>query len=113
MLDYSKKLCFLFATLIISQLVFAQQTSNKTFEDDFKKSFKSTPQLDVKFDSRFSFIRGNDFRTSGFKIGISFNRKFKMGLGYNQLIIPTKSSIIDDNGKKIDLELNYIYFSPY
>lgn len=112
MLDYSKKLCFLLATLIISQLVFAQQTSNKTFEDDFKKSFKSTPQLDVKFDSRFSFIRGNDFRTSGFKIGISFNRKFKTGLGYNQLIIPTRSTIQTED-RKFDAELKYIYFSPY
>ncbi len=112
MLDYSKKLCFLFAVLIIPQLLIAQQASNKNFEDDFKKSFKSTPQLDVKFDSRFSFIRGNDFRTSGFKIGVSFNRKFKTGLGYNQLIIPAKSTIQTED-RKFDAELKYIYFSPY
>lgn len=82
------------------------------FEDDFIKSFKSKPQIDLKFDSRFSFIRGTDLRTSGFKLGVSFNRKFKIGLGYNQLIIPTKSSIIDHD-KKFDAELKYIYFSPY
>jgi hypothetical protein len=112
MLDNLKKLIVFFVLLIISQLLFAQNSSNKTFEDDFKKSFKSKPQLDVKFDSRFSFIRGNDLRTSGFKIGVSFNRKFKTGLGYNQLIIPAKSSITDDD-KKFDAELKYIYFSPY
>lgn len=112
MLDYLKKLCFLFAVLIIPQLVIAQQASTKSFEDDFKKSFKSTPQLDVKFDSRFSFIRGADFRTSGFKIGVSFNRKFKTGLGYNQLIIPAKSTIQTED-RKFDAELKYIYFSPY
>lgn len=112
MVDYLKKLVVLFIVLIISQLIIAQNSSNKTFEDDFKKSFKNKPQLDVKFDSRFSFIASRDFKTSGFKIGVSFNRKFKTGLGYNQFIIPAKSSIID-NYKKFDAELKYIYFSPY
>lgn len=112
MLDYSKKLCFLFAVLIIPRFVIAQQNLTRSFEDDFKKSFKSKPHLDVKFDSRFSFIRGNDLRTSGFKIGVSFNRKFKTGLGYNQLIIPAKSTIQTED-RKFDAELKYIYFSPY
>jgi hypothetical protein len=98
--------CFLF------QLSFAQEKSIKTFETEFKKSFKTKPHLDVKFDSRFSFIRGADLRTSGFKVGISFNRKFKMGLGYNQLIIPTKSTIKIDE-LKFDVELEYDYLSPY
>jgi len=111
MLDYFRKGCFLLV-VIITQNLSAQQSSVKTFEDDFKKSFKSKPQLDVKFDSRFSFIRGTDFRTSGFKIGVSFNRKFKTGLGYNQLIIHAKSTIHSED-IKFDAELKYIYFSPY
>lgn len=111
MLDYFRKGFFLLA-IAISPHIFAQQSSVKLFEDDFKKSFKSKPQLDVKFDSRFSFIRGVDFRTSGFKIGVSFNRKFKTGLGYNQLIIPAKSTI-ESEERKFDAELKYIYFSPY
>ena len=111
MLDCFRKGCFVLAT-IVSQHVFAQQSSVKTFEDDFKKSFNTKPQLDVKFDSRFSFIRGKDLRTSGFKIGVSFNRKFKTGLGYNRLIIPTKSTIkIEDKFSEVELE--YDYFSPY
>lgn len=109
--DYLKKFCFLLFVLIY-QHISSQNLANKTFEDDFKKSFKSKPQLDVKFDSRFSFIRGVDFRTSGFKIGVSFNRKFKTGLGYNQLIIPAKSTI-ESEERKFDAELKYIYFSPY
>ncbi len=121
MSDYSKKLVALFVVVIVSLLLpilggagvgYAQNSSNKTFEDDFKKSFKNKPQLDVKFDSRFSFIADRDFKTSGFKIGVSFNRKFKTGLGYNQFIIPAKSSIID-NDKEFGAELKYIYFSPY
>lgn len=121
MFEYSKKLSALFVLVIVSLLLpiffgagvgFAQNFSNKTFEDDFNKSFKSKPQLDVKFDSRFSFIAARDFKTSGFKIGVSFNRKFKTGLGYNQFIIPAKSTIIDQD-KMFNAELKYIYFSPY
>lgn len=35
-----------------------------------------------------------------------------MGLGYNQLIVPAKSTI-KDNDKLFNAELKYIYFSPY
>ncbi len=104
-----------FVLLFLSKSFFllAQaEISSPYFEDDIKKSFKERPQLDVKFDFRFSFIASRDFRTSGFKLGVSFNRKFKMGLGYNQLIVPAKSTIID-NDKLFSAELKYIYFSPY
>lgn len=101
--------------LFFSQTLFLlsqPELSSSYFEDDIKKSFKERPQLDVKFDFRFSFIASRDFRTSGFKLGVSFNRKFKMGLGYNQLIVPAKSTI-KDNDKLFNAELKYIYFSPY
>lgn len=93
--------------------VFSQTNNNHNFfEDDVNTSFKAKPQLDVKFDSRFSFIASRDYKTTGVKLGISFNRKFKMGLGYNQLLIPAKSVIID-NDKYYNAELKYVYFSPY
>lgn len=104
-----------FFFLFFSQSLFLlsqPELSSSYFEDDIKKSFKERPQLDVKFDFRFSFIASRDFRTSGFKIGVSFNRKLKMGLGYNQLIVPAKSTI-KDNDKLFNAELKYIYFSPY
>lgn len=105
--------CIFFLFLFQSIFIFSQTNQTTSyFESDVKKSFKQKPQLDVKFDFRFSFIASRDFRTSGFKIGLSFNRKFKMGLGYNQLIVPAKSTIID-NDKLFNAELKYIYFSPY
>ena len=106
----------LFLTILFFTICnhFFSQTSITSgyFEDDISKSFKEKPQLDVKFDFRFSFIASRDFRTSGFKLGVSFNRKFKMGLGYNQLIVPAKSTI-KDNDKLFNAELKYVYFSPY
>lgn len=107
------RLVFFFLFLSQSLFLLSQsELSSSYFEDDIKKSFKERPQLDVKFDFRFSFIASRDFRTSGFKLGVSFNRKFKMGLGYNQLIVPAKSTI-KDNDKLFNAELKYIYFSPY
>ncbi len=108
-----KKTVVLFLLVCSTFILLAQQTTfPKFFEDDFKESFKSTPQIDVKFDSRFSFVRGTDLRTSGFKLGVSFNRKFKLGLGYNQLLIPARTTIEKQN-KLINAELKYVYVSPY
>lgn len=82
------------------------------FEDDLKSSFKVKPKLDVKLDTRFSFISANDIRTTGAKLGLSFNHKFKTGLGYNQLIYPSRSFLRRGN-QNIKVELNYKYISPY
>ncbi|MGE0562127.1 MAG: hypothetical protein AB7O47_09940 [Flavobacteriales bacterium] len=103
---------FFFVLSIFTQSHSLISQTTKCFEDDIKKSFRVSPQLDAKFDFRFSFIASRDFRTSGFKIGISFNKKFKMGLGYNQLLVPAKS-IVNDNNKSYNAELKYINISPY
>lgn len=82
------------------------------FEDEFKKSFHTKPKLDVKFDNRFSFIRDSDVKTIGIKVGLSFNRKIKVGLGINTMVLPSTSNLIlqDDT---IAVQLEYTYFSPY
>ena len=82
------------------------------FEDHFKKSFHSKPKLDVKFDNRFSFIRDNDVKTVGLKVGLSFHRTFKVGLGINTMGLPVKSDIIQQEDT-ISVQLEYVYFSPY
>ncbi len=82
------------------------------FEEEFKKSFHSKPKLDVKFDNRFSFIRDNALKTIGVKVGLSFRRKFKVGLGINQMLFPVESSVIEAD-TTIAVDLEYFYFSPY
>lgn len=68
--------------------------------------------MDVKFDNRFSFIRDVGVKTIGIKVGLNFNRKFKVGLGLNGLVLPSKTDIsIGD--RTFSAELNYAYFSPY
>ncbi|MCB0401488.1 MAG: hypothetical protein KDD41_05350 [Flavobacteriales bacterium] len=83
-----------------------------TFEDQYRKSFHSKPKLDVKFDNRFSFIRDNDVKTIGVKVGFSFRRKFKVGLGINQMLLPVEKTVVEGD-TTLPVNLEYFYFSPY
>lgn len=97
-------ICVLFSSLLVAQ--------PEKFETKFKESFSTKPKFEFKFDSRFSFLRNTEVKTTGLKIGLSFNRKFNVGLGINQLLINSESEIIEQNDT-IPVNLNYWYFSPY
>ncbi|MDF1674222.1 MAG: hypothetical protein P1U44_00790 [Vicingaceae bacterium] len=97
-------ICVLFSNLLIAQ--------PEKVENEFKESFSSKPKFEFKFDSRFSFLRNTEVKTTGIKIGLSFKRKFNVGLGINQLLIHSESEIIEQNDT-IPVNLNYGYFSPY
>lgn len=84
---------------------------NTPFEQEFKTSFDTKPKLDFKFDSRFSFLRNRGIRTTGIKFGLSYNNRFKVGLGLNQALIPIRKRIT--NNDTIQINLEYFYFSPY
>lgn len=103
-----------FFMIFTNNFIQAQKTSKRadTFEGEFKESFHTKPKLDVKFDNRFSFIRDNDVKTIGIKVGVSFNRKFKVGLGINQMLTATGEQIIVSDSL-INTDLEYFYFSPY
>jgi len=104
-----------FSLTLFPVLLLAQYDDEKmlVFEEEFKKSFKSKPKLDVKFDNRFSFIQDNALKTVGIKIGLSFNRKFKVGLGINQMLFPVESTVINEGDTSVPVNLEYFYFSPY
>lgn len=109
---------FSFITLVIlfyPFFIYSQVDELKpiVFEEEFKKSFRSKPKLDIKFDNRFSFIQDNALKTIGVKVGLNFKRKFKVGLGINQMLVPIETSTIDDEGNVVPVDLEYFYFSPY
>lgn len=84
------------------------------FEEEFKKCFKTKPKLDFKFDTRFSFITNSNVKTTGIKLGLSYDKKFKVGIGINNLLLEVKTEVTDENGRVYpDAELSYGYFSPY
>ncbi|MGB0881459.1 MAG: hypothetical protein ACPGSO_00795 [Vicingaceae bacterium] len=102
---------FLFCCLLSPLFSLAQNKT--TFEEEFKNSFHTKPKLDVKLDNRFSFIRDNDVKTIGVKLGLNFNRKFKVGLGINQMLLPVEKQYLNDEGNLVPVDLEYFYFSPY
>ena len=102
---------FFLISALFPLILFAQERG--VFENNFKKSFHTKPKLDVKLDNRFSFIRNNDVKTVGFKVGLNFNRKFKVGLGINQMLLSVERLVPDENGIDFSVDLEYFYFSPY
>lgn len=108
-------LLIVFGLLFFPTVLLAQYDDEKTliFEEEWRKSFHTKPKLDVKLDNRFSFIRDGDVKTIGIKVGLSFRRKFKLGLGINQMLLPVESSIINNSDTAIPVNLEYFYFSPY
>jgi len=102
-------LCFLFATLSSAQ---QDTVIPPKFEDRFLTSFGTKPSFDVKFDSRFSFIKNTNVKTFGMKVGLNFNQRFKLGLGVNSMITAsaTKIANIDDT---VAVDIDYFYWSPY
>ncbi len=87
-------------------------TQKPPFEEQFKTSFRTKPKLDVKLDNRFSFIQDNDVRTLGVKVGLSFNRKFKLGVGYNWMVNSVGYDF-QDEAIAGPVNLEYFYYSPY
>ena len=107
---------FLYLFLLSCPLILSGQFDKNepiVFENEFRKSFHAKPKLDVKFDNRVSFIRDNKVKTIGIKIGLSFRRKFKVGLGLNDMLLPVHSTYTTDADTAIPVNLEYFYFSPY
>ncbi len=104
----------IFCLFFISTNSFSQNnsTENASFEEIFKTSFHTKPKLDVKFDNRYSFIKSVDVQTIGLKLGLSFNQKFKVGVGINRMLLNVKSQI-KEKDKLISAHLKYFYISPY
>tara|TARA_B100000809_G_scaffold190351_1_gene188925 strand:+ start:9337 stop:9984 length:648 start_codon:yes stop_codon:yes gene_type:complete len=102
---------FLVFLALFPFILFAQE--RVVFENEFKQSFHTKPKLDVKLDNRFSFISDNDVKTIGLKIGLKFNRKFKVGIGLNQMLLPVEKHILSEDNVLLPVDLEYSYFSPY
>lgn len=100
--------------VLLSTAVLAQEENEipLSFEDEYRRSFHTKPKLDVKFDNRFSFIRDNDVKTLGLKVGLSFRRKFKLGLGINQMLLGAEKTVTEGD-TSLPVNLEYFYFSPY
>jgi hypothetical protein len=107
-----KKLFTLYIALIFCQVVFSQ-----SFEKDIRGALKSKPILDLRSDSRHSFINQSGVSVFGVKGGIEYDRKLRFGLGFNILSTKLKTTItyLDDGVLKSNDEARLIFYhiSPY
>ena len=55
------------------------------FLDTFKVFLHSRPSIDARLESRYSFINNSAAKVTGVRLGMSFRRKLRVGLGYSWL----------------------------
>ena len=65
--------------------VFVSFFAKAQFLDTFKVFLKSKPSIDARLESRFSFMNNSLTKVSGVRLGLSFKRKLRVGLGYSWL----------------------------
>lgn len=92
--------------------IFVPNTKAQSFEEELKTAITKKPKLEVRMDSRHSFINQTGVKTVGFKVGIQFNEKLSFGMGYNQLWSPLSRTIADQGVEK-KVKLAYYNISPY
>ena len=81
------------------------------FLDTFKVFLRSKPSIDARLESRYSFLNNNATKVSGVRLGLSFRRKLRIGIGYSWLStdVVDKKLITDAYGK-IRYADNYLKF---
>lgn len=86
---------------LIILLLFVCHFSKGQFLDTFKVLLHSRPSIDARLESRYSFLNHNATKVSGVRLGLSFRRKLRVGLGYSWLDteVSDKKFITDAYGK--------------
>lgn len=62
------------------------------FLDTFKVFLKSRPSIDARLESRYSFLNNSPTKVSGVRLGLSFRRKLRVGIGYSWLDTDVKDA---------------------
>jgi hypothetical protein len=87
------------------------------FLDTFKVFLKSRPSIDARLESRYSFLNNSPTKVSGVRLGLSFRRKLRVGIGYSWLNtdVSDKKLITDAFGETryTDEYLKFGYFCYY
>jgi hypothetical protein len=67
------------------------------FLDTFKVFLRSKPSISARLESRYSFMNNSLAKISGVRIGLSFKRKLRVGIGYSWLDTDvTENKLITD-----------------
>ncbi|MBI3518234.1 MAG: hypothetical protein HY062_02605 [Bacteroidetes bacterium] len=85
--------------------------------DTFKVFLHSRPSIDTRLESRYSFFNNNATKVTGVRLGLSFRRKLRVGVGYSWLDtdVSDKLLITDayGNARVTDNHLKFGYICYY
>lgn len=81
------------------------------FLDTFKVLLRSRPSIDARLESRYSFFSNTATKVSGVRLGLSFRRKLRVGVGYSWLDgdVTDKIKVMGLHGEPVYLN-NYLKF---
>lgn len=87
------------------------QTVN--LSDSLRMVFKQKKSPSFKFETRNSFITGSTAKVYGIKAGISYGKRFSIGLGYNFIgtELTQELELPDNSILPADIRMNYL--APY
>lgn len=71
--------------ILLFSLLFIGIKGTSQLFDSIQYSLRYKPKPVIKLDSRNAFITNTFIQTNAVKIGLNFNKTFKIGLGYNWL----------------------------
>lgn len=94
---------------LIIIFIFLSFSLKSQFLDTFKVFLHSKPSIDARLESRYSFLNNTATKVSGIRLGLSFRRKLRVGIGYSWLDtdVSEKILITDVNGNS---RFTYNYF---
>ena len=91
--------------------------SKAQFLDTFKVFMRSKPSIDARLESRYSFFSNTATKVSGVRLGLSFRRKLRVGIGYSWLdgdvSDPIKTQDIFGNQISVNNYLKFGYVCYY
>lgn len=93
--------------LFTAHLCFSQN-----FEQHIKETLEVDPKLDIRINSRNSFITAQNVKVTALKIGFDHDNTLKYGLGFNILRSEVKNDIETSHGL-VNAQLRFYTFTPY
>ena len=84
--------------------------------DTIREAFHHVPHLDLRLDTRNSFISNKAAKIFGIKVGLEFNDIVKTGISFNLMLIPfEKAKIVSVNNiiDTVQARLRFAYGSIY
>lgn len=102
-------------TIVVFIFISINQTAHAQLLDTIRESFHSKPKIFFQLDTYNSFVSNEPANTFGFRGGLEFNKRVRIGLGYysltSDIVKPKKIIGIFNNDTTLNAQLD-MYFIP-